>query len=208
MALILWAVYFVVAFGARVWLHVRATGSTGLVAGRRFAGPAQALGELAEAAALALAVAAPMLALADVADPLAALDGAAGHVAGVALFVGGLVLIAASQRAMGDAWRIGVDPDAATDLVTHGPFAVVRNPIFTGLVAVVAGSALLVPSRVSVAAVALVLVSVELQVRFAEEPHLLRLHGARYADYAARAGRFLPGVGRLRQGRFAPGGPG
>ena len=29
-----------------------------------------------------------------------------------------------------------------------------------------------------------------------EEPHLRRLHGDPYAAYAARTGRFLPGVGR------------
>ena len=31
-----------------------------------------------------------------------------------------------------------------------------------------------------------------------EERHLLRTHGAVYAEYAARVGRFVPGVGRLR----------
>jgi protein-S-isoprenylcysteine O-methyltransferase Ste14 len=37
---------------------------------------------------------------------------------------------------------------------------------------------------------------VSLQVRL-EEDHLLRLHGGAYQRYAARVGRFLPGVGRL-----------
>ena len=30
-----------------------------------------------------------------------------------------------------------------------------------------------------------------------EEPYLLKVHGSAYAEYAARVGRFLPGVGRL-----------
>ena len=30
-----------------------------------------------------------------------------------------------------------------------------------------------------------------------EEPYLLAMHGAAYAAYAARAGRFVPGIGRL-----------
>jgi protein-S-isoprenylcysteine O-methyltransferase Ste14 len=35
------------------------------------------------------------------------------------------------------------------------------------------------------------------QVRGAEEPYLLRVHGDAYRCYAARAGRFVPGIGRL-----------
>ena len=38
-----------------------------------------------------------------------------------------------------------------------------------------------------------------LQVRIVEEPHLLRVHGSRYAAYAARVGQFFPGLGRLRR---------
>jgi protein-S-isoprenylcysteine O-methyltransferase Ste14 len=34
-----------------------------------------------------------------------------------------------AQLAMGDSWRIGVDESEKTELVTAGPFAVVRNPI-------------------------------------------------------------------------------
>ena len=37
----------------------------------------------------------------------------------------------------------------------------------------------------------------ELQVRAVEEPYLLRTHGDAYRAYAARVGRFLPGVGRF-----------
>jgi protein-S-isoprenylcysteine O-methyltransferase Ste14 len=34
-------------------------------------------------------------------------------------------------------------------------------------------------------------------IRAVEAPYLLRVHGPAYAAYAARTGRFLPGVGRL-----------
>jgi protein-S-isoprenylcysteine O-methyltransferase Ste14 len=40
--------------------------------------------------------------------------------------------------------------------------------------------------------------SVQVQVRLVEEPYLLRVHGDAYRAYAARTGRFVPGVGRLR----------
>jgi SAM-dependent methyltransferase len=40
-------------------------------------------------------------------------------------------------------------------------------------------------------------VALEVQVRLVEEPYLLRTHGRAYAEYGARTGRFVPGLGRL-----------
>jgi protein-S-isoprenylcysteine O-methyltransferase Ste14 len=45
----------------------------------------------------------------------------------------------------------------------------------------------------------LLVVSTEAQVRLVEEPYLLGVHGDAYRAYAARVGRFSPGLGhRLR----------
>jgi protein-S-isoprenylcysteine O-methyltransferase Ste14 len=43
----------------------------------------------------------------------------------------------------------------------------------------------------------LTVAAIQMQVRAVEEPYLLRTHGDNYAAYAARVGRFLPGLGRL-----------
>jgi protein-S-isoprenylcysteine O-methyltransferase Ste14 len=40
-------------------------------------------------------------------------------------------------------------------------------------------------------------ISIQIQVRLVEEPSLLRVHGEDYRRYAARTGRFVPGIGRL-----------
>ena len=45
----------------------------------------------------------------------------------------------------------------------------------------------------------LLMLALELQTRLIEEPYLTRVHGEQYTVYAARVGRFLPGVGRLRR---------
>jgi protein-S-isoprenylcysteine O-methyltransferase Ste14 len=37
---------------------------------------------------------------------------------------------------------------------------------------------------------------IAMQVRL-EEQHLLHLHGRTYAEYAAKVGRFVPGVGKI-----------
>lgn len=99
---------------------------------------------------------------------------------------------------MGASWRIGVDPRERTDLVTSGLFSHVRNPIFTGMSAVALGLALLVPSWPALLAVGVLAAGLELQVRLVEEPYLIAQHGESYSRWARRAGRFLPGVGRLR----------
>jgi protein-S-isoprenylcysteine O-methyltransferase Ste14 len=56
----------------------------------------------------------------------------------------------------------------------------------------------MVPTWPSVLALVALVVAVELQVRAVEEPYLRAMHGSAYAAYAARAGRFVPGIGRLR----------
>ena len=59
------------------------------------------------------------------------------------------------------------------------------------------GLVLMVPSWVAIIGFAALVLALELQVRVVEEPYLLRAQGRRYAEYAARVGRFVPGVGRL-----------
>ena len=99
---------------------------------------------------------------------------------------------------MGDSWRVGIDLGESTPLITSGIFGVIRNPIFTGTLLATAGLLLLVPNYFSVAAFLALLVGLEMQVRWVEEPYLERVHGAGYRSYARIAGRFLPGIGRLR----------
>jgi protein-S-isoprenylcysteine O-methyltransferase Ste14 len=102
---------------------------------------------------------------------------------------------------MGDSWRIGVDQSERTGLVTNGPFTAVRNPVFTGMLLASVGLTLLAPNPIALVALACLLVALEIQTRLVEEPYLLTTHGAAYGDYAARAGRFLPLLGRLRNTR-------
>ncbi|MFB9907797.1 methyltransferase [Allokutzneria oryzae] len=58
------------------------------------------------------------------------------------LTLAGITGTLAAQRAMGSAWRVGVDPDESTTLVRHGLFARVRNPVFTAMTTSAAGLAL------------------------------------------------------------------
>ncbi len=133
--------------------------------------------------------------------PFAVLDNTVAKTLGVALFTLGAVGTLAAQGAMGTSWRVGVDESERTQLVIAGPFAVVRNPIFTAMISASLGMALMVPNTVALAAFASLVAAVELQVRFVEEPYLIRTHGDRYLDYASRTGRLLSGLGRIEPWR-------
>jgi len=108
----------------------------------------------------------------------------------------GAAVVIVSQYQMGNSWRVGLDPRERTQLMTSGLFAVVRNPIFSGVLLATAGLLLMVPSPISVAAVVCVFLGLEMQVRWIEEPYLARTHGPAYGSYARAVGRFVPGVGK------------
>jgi protein-S-isoprenylcysteine O-methyltransferase Ste14 len=198
LALIAYGLYLALAFGVRTWLQVRRTGSTGFKGVSGKIGSPEWLAGVLFVVALVVGVAAPILALTGIVEPVAALDKTAVHVIGIALFVTGLAGTLAAQVSMGKSWRIGVDKAERTDLVTHGPFALVRNPIFAAMLPTSLGLALMVPSWVAIAGFAALFTALELQVRVVEEPYLRHTHGDRYDDYAGTVGRFLPGVGRVR----------
>jgi protein-S-isoprenylcysteine O-methyltransferase Ste14 len=196
-ALVLYVLYLVLAFGLRMLIQLRRTGSTGFhgLGGRPLS--AEWIAGVGFTLALLVGAAAPVLALLDVVEPTSTLDTTAAHVLGLVLAVGGIAATFRAQIAMGASWRVGVDPSERTQLVETGPFAVVRNPIYAAMVPTALGLTLLVPSWVSLLGLVGLAAALELQVRVVEEPHLQRAHGPAYAAYAARVGRFFPGVGRL-----------
>lgn len=91
----------------------------------------------------------------------------------------------------------------APELVTDGPFAYMRNPIYGGTICIGLGMAALIgdPKAYALAAGALILLY--LGIVPAEEAFLSKQFGAAYARYRAEVPRFLPRLrpwpGRVRQ---------
>ncbi len=129
-------------------------------------------------------------------DPLFRID--AVHLFGAGLAAVGIIGAFVSQQAMGDSWRIGVDDHETTELVMHGAFGWVRNPIFSFMLVSGAGLLALVPNAFAVLGFVMTVAGIEIQVRAVEEPYLAKTHGPVYRAYASRVGRFVPGLGRLR----------
>jgi protein-S-isoprenylcysteine O-methyltransferase Ste14 len=195
LVLALYALYLLLAFGLRTVAHYRRTGSSGFVGMPRNGPLAARIGGLLFVAALLLGLLSPLLDLAGWARSAQAFTRPA---LGLALYALGLAGTLAAQFQMGASWRIGVDPAQRTELVHRGLFLWVRNPIFSAMFLIALGLMLLLPNWPALGSVACLALGLELHVRLVEEPYLLANHGEAYRRYAARVGRFFPGLGRLR----------
>jgi protein-S-isoprenylcysteine O-methyltransferase Ste14 len=120
-------------------------------------------------------------------------DGARGAL-GLLLSGVGTAFTVASIFLMGRAWRIGIDPSNRSELAEDGPYRWIRHPIYSGMLLVAVGNALLIPHPAVFAVAAASCLGFAFQAR-REEDHLRRTFGERYTRYLARTGRFAP---RLR----------
>ncbi|MEU8744912.1 isoprenylcysteine carboxylmethyltransferase family protein [Streptomyces sp. BPPL-273] len=195
-ALALYMFWLLTAFGVRTVVQRRRTGDSGFRGLSGTPGSSPWWAGVLFVLALLCAVAAPIATL--VGLPVLIGNIPAVHALGTAIAVLGIAGTMVAQRAMGTSWRVGVDQAERTALVSGGPFARVRNPIFSAMAVTGLGLALMVPNVLALVALAALVIAVELQVRVVEEPYLRTVHGSVYATYAATAGRFVPGIGRQR----------
>jgi len=193
-------VFFGLGIGVRAWLHARRYGSTGVVLFRggtpseRLLGALALLVPVALLAQATLAVVAPERVHAVAAEPVARLL----RPLGAALLFGGSLLMFAAQLDLGASWRIGLERERARALVTSGLYRYSRNPIYLFMGAAFVGFALLLPTWPLLLILAGGAIGWRVWVIRVEEPHLLAIYGDAYRAYAARVGRFLPWMGRLR----------
>ena len=118
----------------------------------------------------------------------------------LAALVAGTLLVVAGQLgtywcywAMGDSWRIGVSRKKARRLVTRGPYARVRHPIYGFQSLMLVGAACLLPTLMSVFLVALQLVCSYFK-SMDEERYLTESLGSQYVSYQARTGWVWPRI--------------
>ncbi|HEX7429866.1 MAG TPA: isoprenylcysteine carboxylmethyltransferase family protein [Mycobacterium sp.] len=194
-ALTLYIAFGVLALGGRLWMQWSRTGSTGYRGISRSLGILGLAGGISFIVAMVGGLAAPLLQLLRVVAPLRILDHGWVNGVGLALAACGLGATIYAQLDMGESWRVGIDTTETTTLVRTGTFSLVRNPIFAAMVVFTLGETLLAPNPVAIAIFVIFVVAVEVSVRSAEEPYLLRIHGDDYRDYMAEVGRFAPGIG-------------
>lgn len=144
-ALVLFAVYFVVGFVLRAWIQWRRTGDSGLRGlSSRAGAPEWWAGTLFVTATLAGALQ-PVTALAGL-SPVGVLTHSVIQVTSGVVAATGIVATFLAQLQMGTSWRVGVDTSETTNLVTTGSFNLVRHPIFTATAVTGLGLAFMVPN--------------------------------------------------------------
>jgi len=99
---------------------------------------------------------------------------------GLALLVIALIWMLVAQIQMGDSWRIGIDEQTISPLVQNGLFSISRNPIFLGMLVMLA----------TLVVTILGIVLIHIQVRL-EESSLLENYGESYRAYQMRVRRWI-----------------
>lgn len=112
---------------------------------------------------------------------------------GAALTLVGLLFTVWARVYLGRNWSGVVTLKADHELITGGPYALVRHPIYTGLLLAFIGTALAIGEWRGVLSVALALVAIVHRI-FVEESFMRQQFGAAYDHYALRVRALVPGV--------------
>lgn len=115
--------------------------------------------------------------------------------AGLGLILLSGVFVLWAYARLGRYWDASISVLRDHRVVDDGPFAVVRHPVYLGLILFLAGGALLVADPLVAAVTAVVAVLMLFRAR-AEERFLEERLGDEYRDYARRVPMLLP---RLRR---------
>jgi protein-S-isoprenylcysteine O-methyltransferase Ste14 len=117
----------------------------------------------------------------------------AGRAVGVLVLLAGLALFAWCVALFARVGRGTLAPwDPTQRLVAVGPYRYVRNPMITGVAAILAGEALFVGSRLIALWLAAFATINHLYFLLSEEPGLERRFGATYQEYRTAVPRWLP----------------
>ena len=111
---------------------------------------------------------------------------------GLVVMVAGLLVRTWSVIHLGAAFTWHIDPDAADEVITTGPFAVVRHPSYAGAFFLYVGAVVFLQAWWT-----LQLALIGIPIAFArrirwEEEALLERFGDRYAEYSRRVGAVFP----------------
>jgi protein-S-isoprenylcysteine O-methyltransferase Ste14 len=129
--------------------------------------------------------------------PVAALSGIVGiafSVFTVAIAAGSGWLIEAAVRTLGKQWALRARLVEGHQLITDGPYARVRNPIYTGMLGMLVATGLAMEHWIATV-IAFVIFAVGTAIRVRSEEKLLRAaFGAEFEAYAKRVPPVLPGI--------------
>jgi protein-S-isoprenylcysteine O-methyltransferase Ste14 len=114
--------------------------------------------------------------------------------AGVVLFVAGLLLRWWAIITLGRFFTVDVTIEKNHELVERGPFRIMRHPSYTGVLLAFVGLGLSLRNWAALLIILVPIGAAFIRRMNVEEDALLRALGARYADYMKRTKRLVPFV--------------
>jgi protein-S-isoprenylcysteine O-methyltransferase Ste14 len=125
---------------------------------------------------------------------LSGIPGIVFSVVTVAIAAGSGWLLETSIRTLGKQWALPARLVEGHKLITVGPYAYVRNPIYTGMLGLLIATGLAMEHWIALL-VATLLFVVGMVIRVRSEEKLLRAaFGKEFEDYARRVPAVLPGI--------------
>jgi protein-S-isoprenylcysteine O-methyltransferase Ste14 len=112
---------------------------------------------------------------------------------GTGMLIAGLLFTVWARLVLGANWSGTVTVKQDHELIQTGPYRWVRHPIYTGLLAALAGSAIAQDLWTSALAWALIFVALWFKLR-REEAWMRETFGEAYERYCGRTARLVPGI--------------
>ena len=109
---------------------------------------------------------------------------------GLGLLALALIWTIIAQGHMKNSWRIGIDTETKTELITTGLFGLSRNPIFFGMIISLVGLFFATPNALTGLFLILGYVLIQIQIRL-EEEFLTNQHGQNYLTYKQKVRRLI-----------------
>jgi len=191
MAFVLFVTFLLLGVVGRIFLQYRKTGNHGVRPATKDSPPVQIAASFLLVVSGLIILGYTLSEALGFVTPFYKVEGAL-LVCGYLFYLVGLSITLLAQHQMGEAWRIGVDPDEETSLITNGLYHYVRNPIYTGLFLGGIGLLLVSPSIILLIGILAFYVSIELFVKRVEEPYLLDQFGDEFRDWCGSTGRYFP----------------
>ena len=112
---------------------------------------------------------------------------------GAVLCIAGLLFCIWARFTLGRNWSGVVTLKGGHELITSGPYALVRHPIYTGLLSMFGATVIVLGHVAGIIAIAFVFVSFWVKLRY-EEKLMLEKFPNEYAAYQQRVKRLIPFV--------------
>jgi protein-S-isoprenylcysteine O-methyltransferase Ste14 len=112
---------------------------------------------------------------------------------GIILCIAGLTFCVWARFTLGRNWSGVVTLKGGHELITRGPYAWVRHPIYTGVLTMFVATVLVLGHVAGIIAIPLVVVSLWIKLRY-EETLMLKNFPEQYAAYQQRVKRIIPFV--------------